>query len=73
MTRIDQLTGADHPTDPDEDYAYDAAGNRIGGAHSSGADNRLESDDTYDYTYDEEGNVLTRTDRGDERGRHVHI
>jgi RHS repeat-associated protein len=42
-------------------YSYDANGNRTMTGYSTGTDNRLTSDATYNYTYDNEGNVLTRT------------
>jgi len=57
----DQLTGADHSYQADEAYAYDAAGNRSGADYDTAAANRLTSDGTFDYTYDDEGNLLTRT------------
>jgi RHS repeat-associated protein len=42
-------------------FTYDANGNRTLAGHVTGADNRLLSDGTYNYTYDNEGNVLTKT------------
>ncbi len=60
-----QLTDADYTTQTDEDYDYDANGNRtlVDGTESytTGDHNRLTSDGTYTYTYDNEGNVLTKT------------
>jgi RHS repeat-associated protein len=44
-----------------ESYGYDAAGNRNTGGATPGPANRQVSDGTYNYTYDNEGNVLTRT------------
>ena len=48
-----------------ETYAYDANGNRTSANGSTygtpGANNQLTSDGTYTYTYDNEGNRLTRT------------
>src|SRR5205085_9775490 len=41
-------------------YSYDLAGNRTMSGYTSGTDNRLTSDGTYNYTYDNEGNVLTK-------------
>ncbi|WP_425618761.1 RHS repeat-associated core domain-containing protein [Anatilimnocola sp. NA78] len=58
----DQLTGADHTSVTDEAYTYDSNGNRTLLGHSTGDNNQLISDGTYDYTYDDEGNRLTRTD-----------
>ncbi|EAQ79300.1 Calx-beta domain-containing protein [Blastopirellula marina] len=58
----DQLTGADRSgTTDDESYAYDENGNRIGGGYSTGDINQILSDGTYNYTYDDEGNRLTKT------------
>jgi RHS repeat-associated protein len=64
-----QLVGADYTTQTDETYAYDDNGNRetvtnSGGAnqdYDTGSDNRLSDDDTYTYTYDNEGNRTRRT------------
>ncbi len=62
-----QLTGADYASDwqDDESYVYDDNGNRtlVDGttSYTTGDHNRLTSDGTYNYTYDGEGNVLTKT------------
>jgi len=56
-----QLTIADHTGRGDEAYAYDENGNRTGGSYSVDPNNQLASDGTYNYTYDAEGNRLTRT------------
>jgi RHS repeat-associated protein len=45
----------------DEGYTYDDNGNRTGGGYSTGAYNRITSDGTYDYEYDNEGNIVLRT------------
>jgi RHS repeat-associated protein len=65
----DQLIAADHsdPVNPDETYQYDANGNRIssslhGSGYVTGAGNRLLSDCIYDYAYDNEGNLIRRTE-----------
>ncbi|NJN13091.1 MAG: RHS repeat protein [Richelia sp. RM1_1_1] len=65
----DQLIGADHGDDnnPDESYTYDANGNRIsssihGEGYVTGDGNRLLSDGTYNYEYDNEGNLIRRTE-----------
>lgn len=73
----DQLTGADRSDSDlrgDESYEYDANGNRVSShlhaeGYVTGPGNRLLSDGTYDYTYDDEGNMLTRTEitTGEER------
>lgn len=57
---FDQLTGADHSFQPDESYSYDANGNRTGGGHQTGSDNRLLNDGTFRYEYDGEGNRTKR-------------
>ena len=50
-----------------ETYSYDAEGNRLvshlSAAHTTDDGNRLLQDDTFDYTYDDNGNLATRTDR----------
>jgi RHS repeat-associated protein len=58
-----QLVGADYDASgpADETYDYDANGNRIMSGYVTGDHNRLLSDGTYSYTYDEEGNRVTRT------------
>ena len=55
-----QLTDADYTTQADENYVYDDNGNRtlVDGTdtYTTGDQNRLTSDGTYYYTYDNEGN-----------------
>ena len=66
----DQLTGADRDSADargDENYAYDANGNRLeshlhGSGYVTGPANRLLSDGTFDYEYDDEGNMIRRTE-----------
>ncbi|WP_165229541.1 peroxidase family protein [Aquisphaera insulae] len=66
----DQLTGADRAAGDirgDESYEYDANGNRVassvhGTGYVTGPGNRLLSDGTYDYVYDDEGNMVRRTE-----------
>jgi RHS repeat-associated protein len=55
----DQLTGVSGSAT--EGFAYDANGNRNSAGYSTGTGNRLTSDGTYTYTYDNEGNRLTKT------------
>lgn len=57
-----ELTGADHTdlTNLDESYSYDKNGNRLN--YDTGTNNRLESDGTYIYTYDDEGNLIQQTE-----------
>jgi RHS repeat-associated protein len=58
----DQLTGADRfGTSSDESYTYDDNGNRTNAGYSTGANNRLLSDGTYNYEYDNEGNRTKET------------
>ena len=57
----DQLTNVDHTGQTNEDYAYDAAGNRINTGYATGAGNCLLSDGIYTYLYDKEGNRVRRT------------
>jgi RHS repeat-associated protein len=57
----DELTGTDSNYQTDEAYSYDASGNRTNAGYQTGANNRLLSDGTYSYTYDNEGNRTSRT------------
>ncbi|MBK8094781.1 MAG: RHS repeat protein [Verrucomicrobiaceae bacterium] len=63
-----QLTSANH-TDaayPDETYSYDKAGNRttshLHTAYTTGTANRLQSDGLFNFSYDAEGNLITKTE-----------
>ena len=65
----DQLVEAEHsdPTNTNEFYTYDANGNRIssslhGSEYVTGPGNRLLSDGAYTYDYDDEGNLIQRTE-----------
>lgn len=67
--QTDQLLGSDYsdPTLTDEAYEYDENGNRVdthlhGTGYVTGEANRLLSDGTYDYEYDDEGNPTLRTE-----------
>ncbi|AFY40222.1 RHS repeat-associated core domain protein [[Leptolyngbya] sp. PCC 7376] len=68
----DELTSTDHSYQNDEAYSYDDQGNRTNDGYVTGLENRLLEDGTYTYTYDNEGNRLTRkeiaTDIVDEYG-----
>ncbi len=69
---LGRLTSADHPAGSavaDEAYAYDVMGNRTSGGAQHDAGHRLVRDDRYSFTYDGEGNVLTRTERSTGRVR----
>lgn len=57
-----QITGSDHSYQDDEAYTYDNNGNRTNAGYETGDNNRLRSDGTYTYTYDAEGNRITRTE-----------
>ena len=56
-----QLTGADHTGQTDESYSYDRNGNRTMAGYSTGSNNQLTTDGVFNYTYDDEGNRLTKT------------
>lgn len=62
---VGELEGADRSVGLDESYTYDANGNRVEshlhGSYTTGNDNQLLSDGIYSYTYDLEGQLLTRT------------
>jgi RHS repeat-associated protein len=57
-----QLVSADHQLQNDESYSYDDNGNRIGGGYIVGTNNQILSDGTYSYMYDNEGNMIRRTE-----------
>ncbi|MCX7386418.1 MAG: hypothetical protein NTX48_07100, partial [Planctomycetales bacterium] len=57
----DQVTVVDHSYQTDETYTYDANGNRTNTGYTTSTNNRLTSDGTYNYTYDDEGNRISRT------------
>ncbi len=59
---INQLTGANYSTQTDEAYSYDANGNRTNSGYQTGVNNQLLSDGIYNYTYDDEGNRIKRTE-----------
>ncbi len=69
-TANNQLTGVTHSNSSfaNESFSYDANGNRTMTGDSTGTGNELTSDGTYDYTYDNDGNLITQTDiaTGDE-------
>ena len=59
-----QLTVADHSNSnkPAESFSYDANGNRNSSGYQTGTNNRLNSDGKYNYAYDDEGNLILRTE-----------
>jgi YD repeat-containing protein len=57
-----QLTGADHTSQTDETYGFDANGNRSTSGYTTGSNNQTTAGLGFTYTYDDEGNRLTRTE-----------
>lgn len=57
-----QVTGADHSTQTDETYGYDLNGNRNTSGYTIASNNRTTAGQGFTYTYDDEGNRLTRTE-----------
>jgi RHS repeat-associated protein len=64
---VARLTCDHFGTNQDENYSYDANGNRTNSGYSTSSDNRLTSDGTYIYTYDDEGNLIQRVGNGTTR------
>ncbi len=56
-----QLIAADHTGQTDESYSFDENGNRTMSGYDIDPNNQLASDGVYNYTYDAEGNRLTKT------------
>ena len=56
-----QLTAANHEGFADEDYAFDANGNRTGTSITVGPNNLLYSDGTHNFLYDGENNRTRKT------------
>ncbi|HVC96161.1 MAG TPA: RHS repeat-associated core domain-containing protein, partial [Pirellulales bacterium] len=52
-------TGTNQPAN--ETNSFDANGNRTNTGYTTGTNNQLTSDGTFDYTYDHEGNRVSRT------------
>jgi RHS repeat-associated protein len=59
----DQLVGADYNYQTDENYTYDANGNRTNTGYVTGINNQLLEDSKYRYEYDKVGNRTKRTDK----------
>ncbi|MBW1644893.1 MAG: PKD domain-containing protein [Deltaproteobacteria bacterium] len=47
----------------EENFSYDANGNRIGPNYVVGANNRILNDVSFDYDYDNEGNLISKTEK----------
>ncbi len=62
-TNNDQLTSVTHANASfaTESFGYDANGNRNTTGNTTGTGNRLSSDGTSNYTYDDAGNLVTKT------------
>ena len=59
--KTSQLLTATYASQPNESYTYDKNGNRTNPGYVTGPDNQLISDGIHTYTYDNEGNMVTRT------------
>lgn len=57
----DQLTTATYSGQSNEAYGYDLNGNRTNAGYQTASNNRLQTDGTYNYIYDDEGNLTQRT------------
>ncbi|MFH1492917.1 MAG: FG-GAP-like repeat-containing protein [Candidatus Omnitrophota bacterium] len=62
---IYRLTNASHPQpeNPAENYAYDSVGNRNPTNYTYDDANRLLEDDEYTYSYDDNGNLTSKTNK----------
>jgi YD repeat-containing protein len=56
-----QLTAATHSYQTNESYSYDANGNRTNTGYTTGTNNQISSDGTYNYTFDNNGNLAQKT------------
>ena len=63
---VDRLTSATHSSQPNEAYSYDAGGNRtssaLNGTYSYQSVNKLTRTSAASYSYDNNGNPVSRTD-----------
>jgi RHS repeat-associated protein len=57
-----QLTNATSSAEPQESYAYDANGNREGTGLVVGPGNQILSDGSFNYSYDNEGNLARKVE-----------
>jgi YD repeat-containing protein len=62
-TNNNQLTSVTHTNTSfaNESFSYDTNGNRNSSGYGTGTDNRISTDGTYNYAFDNEGNLTTRT------------
>jgi YD repeat-containing protein len=62
-TNNDQLTSVTHTNNGfgNENFSYDSNGNRNSSGYSTGTDNELTTDGTYNYQYDTAGNLTSKT------------
>jgi RHS repeat-associated protein len=62
-TNNNQLTSVTHTNGSfsNETFSYDTNGNRNSSGYGTGTDNRISTDGTYNYAFDNEGNLTTRT------------
>jgi len=56
-----QLRSANYSTRPSQAFNYDSAGNRSSSSIVMGVNNRIQSDGTFHYAFDKEGNMIQRT------------
>jgi len=61
--KLNRLRSATHPTISPENYTYDPVGNRDPSTWTYDVGNRLTDDGIYTYTYDANGNQLTKTEK----------
>ncbi|APZ94505.1 RHS repeat-associated core domain-containing protein [Fuerstiella marisgermanici] len=58
---VGQVTDVDSDYQSDESYSYDDNGNRTNAGYTTGTNNQVTSDGTYNYEYDDEGNRTKKT------------
>ena len=62
---IYRLLSASHPNPPQEQYSYDAVGNRNPSSFTYDTANRLLENSSYTYDYDNNGNLIKKTSKQD--------
>lgn len=60
--KTSQLVGADHASQTDETYSFDANGNRNSSGYTTSSNNLTTAGNGFTYTYDDEGNRVSRTE-----------